>query len=211
MFLAIFDLDGTILDTLNDMHDCLMDTMRHFSLPEFSRDTTKSYVGDGIRQLVIRAAGKDRFKDEMETYFRGVYAENMTNKTRIIDGFQPVFDFIKQKDITAVILSNKIEVLTAELVAHYSLDKYFVKSYGGDSFGAKKPSPVPVESIIRQEGAPLARTLMIGDNHTDIESGYFAGVKTCFCSYGYGNLSDVKADFVADKPDEIIKALESLL
>ncbi|MGE4318031.1 MAG: HAD family hydrolase [Deferribacterales bacterium] len=210
MRLAIFDLDGTILDTLTDMHECLMDTMRHFSLPLFDKNTTKSYVGDGIRQLVIRAAGKDSFTDDMETYFRAVYSENMTNNTRVIDDYACVLEYIKSSGITAVILSNKIASLTSELAAHYGLDAYFARNYGGDSFGVKKPSPVPVQNIMKEFSASPENTIMIGDNHTDIESGYYAGVKTCFCSFGYGNLSEVKADFVADKPEEIIKALESL-
>ncbi len=210
MRLAIFDLDGTILDTLTDMHKCLMDTMNRFGLPEFSIDTTKSYVGDGIRQLVIRAAGKDNFTDEMETYFRGVYSDKMTKNTKIIDDYTPVLDYIKSSGITAVILSNKIASLTSELAAHYGLDSYFVKNYGGDSFGVKKPSPVPVLNIMKEFGAVPENTIMIGDNHTDIESGFHAGVKTCFCTFGYGNLSEVKADFIADKPEQIIKALETL-
>lgn len=210
MILAIFDLDGTILDTIIDMHECLMDTMTQFDLPQFDIETTKSYVGDGIRQLVKRAAGEDNFKDEMETYFRKVYADNMTNKTRVIDGYDVVFKYLMDNNISSVILSNKIVALTGGLVKHYGLDNYFEKWYGGDSFGVKKPSPVPVQNIMKDYDAKPEVTIMIGDNHTDIESGYYAGVKTCFCTFGYGSLSDVKPDFTASAPADIVKALEDL-
>lgn len=210
MRLAVFDLDGTILDTLSDMHNCLMATMDRFSLPNFDKETTKSYVGDGIRQLVIRAAGEHMFTDEMELFFRRIYAENMTVNTKIIDNYQIVFDYISSSDITSVILSNKIESLTSELAVHYGLNKYFAKFYGGDSFKAKKPSPVPVNSIVKEFNADKSKTIMIGDNHTDIEAGFNADVKTCFCTFGYGNLSGVKADFFAEKPSDIINALESI-
>lgn len=210
MSLAVFDLDGTILDTLSDMHNCLMITMERFSLPQFDKETTKSYVGDGIRQLVIRAAGEQMFKDEMETFFRSVYAENMTVNTKIIDDYQCVFDYISSSGLTAVILSNKIASLTNELASHYGLNKVFKKCYGGDSFRAKKPSPIPIISIVKEFNADKRKTIMIGDNHTDIEAGFYAEVKTCFCTFGYGNLSGVKADFTADRPFDIIKALESI-
>jgi len=210
MILAIFDLDGTILDTLQDIHECLDETMKHFGLARFSIDTTKSYVGDGIRRLVIRAAGEENFKDEMESFFRSLYAERMTLNTKVIDGYDRIFDYLSKNDIKTVILSNKIASLTGELVVHYGIDRYFDKWYGGDSFGKKKPSPVPVENIVSDYGADKSRTIMIGDNHTDIESGFHAGVKTCFCTFGYGTVSEVKPDFTVNSPEEIITILEGI-
>ncbi|MGE4266108.1 MAG: HAD family hydrolase [Deferribacterales bacterium] len=210
MILAIFDLDGTILDTLQDMHDCLDDTMNHFGLKRFSIDVTRSFVGDGIRRLVIRAAGEENFKDEMETYFRQLYSVRMTVNTKVIDGYNEIFEYLKKNDIKTVILSNKIASLTGELVQHYGIDRYFDKWYGGDSFGVKKPSPVPVESIVKDCGAEKSNTIMIGDNHTDIESGFYAGVKTCFCTFGYGTVSEVKPDFTVNNPHEIINILEGM-
>jgi phosphoglycolate phosphatase len=210
MILAIFDLDGTILDTLQDIHNCLDETMIHFGLNRFSIETTKSFVGDGIRRLVIRAAGEDNFKDEMETYFRTLYAVKMTDNTKVIDGYTEIFEYLKNNQIKTVILSNKIASLTGGLVEHFGIDKYFSKWYGGDSFGAKKPSPIPVENIVKDCGADKNRTIMIGDNHTDIESGHYAGVKTCFCTFGYGTVSEVKPDFTVDNPHELISILEGM-
>lgn len=210
MVLAIFDLDGTILDTLQDLHNCLDETMIHFGLKRFSIDVTRSFVGDGIRKLVIRAAGEENFKDEMETFFRTLYAEQMTFNTKVIDGYEEIFNYLNNNDIKTVILSNKIASLTGGLVQHYGIDKYFDRWYGGDSFGAKKPSPVPVENIVKDYGADKSHTIMIGDNHTDIESGYFAGVKTCFCTFGYGTVSEVKPDFTVHNPHEIINVLEGM-
>ncbi|WP_303850469.1 HAD family hydrolase [Seleniivibrio woodruffii] len=210
MILAIFDLDGTILDTLQDIHECLDDTMKHFGLKRFSIDVTRSFVGDGIRKLVIRAAGEENFKDEMEVFFRTLYAEKMTVNTRVIDGYDEIFEYLDRNNIKTVILSNKIESLTGGLVQHYGIDRYFDKWYGGDSFGAKKPSPVPVENIVKDYGAEKSSTIMIGDNHTDIEAGYYAGVKTCFCTFGYGTVSDVKPDFTVNAPLEIIDILEGM-
>ncbi|MCD8553269.1 HAD-IA family hydrolase [Seleniivibrio sp.] len=210
MILAIFDLDGTILDTLQDMHECLDDTMNHFGLKRFSIDVTRSFVGDGIRRLVIRAAGEENFKDEMETYFRKLYSAKMTVNTKVIDGYDEIFKYLKNNNIKTVILSNKIASLTGGLVQHYGIDRYFDKWYGGDSFGVKKPSPVPVENIVKDYGAEKSNTIMIGDNHTDIESGFYAGVKTCFCTFGYGTVSEVKPDFTVNSPREIINILEGM-
>jgi len=208
MSLVIFDMDGTIIDTINDIHSSLLLTLEHYEFPPVSIDMTKTYVGSGMRKLVINAVGEHLFKDEMETYFRAIYKERMMNTTAIMKGFHPIFEFLEKSDIKTAILSNKIRQIVDDMVRAFSLEKYFDNWYGGDSFGIKKPSPVGVTGIIKDLDEKPENTLMIGDSYSDILAGADAGAKTCFCTYGYGTLKNAETDYTADSPADILKILE---
>jgi len=209
MRLAIFDMDGTVIDTIQDIHACLNKTLTVYGFPPVELDMTKKYVGSGMRQLVINAVGENNFIDFMEKYFRTIYKENMMNTTDIMDGFQKVLSYLESSDIKAVILSNKIRQIADDMVNHFQLQEYFTQWYGGDSFGVKKPSPAGVLGIMSEMKVKPENTIMIGDSYGDILAGRDAGAKTCFCSYGYGTLRDAEADFQVASPSEIIKILEA--
>ena len=206
--LAIFDLDGTILDTIQDIHSALQSTLARTGFPNFCIHSTKRYVGNGMKKLVERSVGMDKFKPEYEALFREIYAERMMDKTVIFDKFHDVLDFCRQNIQHLYIISNKATYNTDELVRHYGLNEYFHGWYGADSFKEKKPSPMPINEIMKKTGALPEETIMIGDSYTDIDCGVAAGVKTCFCTYGYGKLGEHDADFTVNNPTEIIDILK---
>ncbi|MGB9731287.1 MULTISPECIES: HAD family hydrolase [Calditerrivibrio] len=203
--ILIFDLDGTILDTIDDIHSSLMNTLRYFNFPTFDISITKQYVGDGIKKLVERAVGEDNFKDEHERHFRAVYKENLVNQTKPFTSILNVLERLKDRYIMAI-LSNKSFEMTDYLVKHFKLDNYFVRWYGGDSFVEKKPSPLPIYEIIKITRSKKDGYL-IGDNYTDVESGNRAGLKTIFCRYGYGKLYGQQPDYFVDTPEELLNIL----
>ncbi len=210
MRLAIFDMDGTIIDTITDIHACLNKTLIAFNLPVSTIEKTKANVGNGMRQLVINSAGEENFTDQMEAHFRAIYKQHMMDTTDIIPGFQTVLDYLEQSDIKAVILSNKLRQLTDDMAKSFKLEKYFQDWYGGgDSFNVKKPSSVGVKSIMHKLGAKPSETIMIGDSYSDILAGSGAGAKTCFCSYGYGSLKNTEADYIVNSPAELVNILEA--
>jgi len=182
MKLAIFDMDGTIIDTILDIHACLMETVDKYGFQPFDISKTKKDVGDGMRKLVIRAVGEENFEDEMEACFRSIYADRMMDNTRVIDGYDTVFARLKADDYKAVVLSNKIVHLTESMITHFKIDKFFDAWFGGDSFGIKKPSPIPVLKIMEEFDISPENTIMFGDNYSDVQSGASAGAKTCFQS-----------------------------
>lgn len=210
MNLVIFDMDGTIIDTIQDIHNSLLITLDKYELEPIEIKYTKRYVGSGMRQLVINAVGEENFKDEMETYFRSVYKEKMMENTCIIKGFKSVLRYIDYSKIKAVILSNKIRQISDDMVKHFDIGQYFVEWYGGDSFGVKKPAPYGVSKIIEEHNELPHKTIMIGDSYSDILAGAGAGARTCFCSYGYGTLNNVSADYIANTPKDIIRILEGI-
>ena len=201
--LIIYDLDGTILDTICDIHNSLMETLSFFRFPTFDINTTKSFVGDGFRALLERAFGKENFKDEYEYFFREVYTKNQTKNTKLFEKINHVLELQKRSGKKLVILSNKAYKNTDYLVKYFSLDNYFDGWYGGDSFTEKKPSAIPVYEILKLFSIKKENSLLVGDNYTDIEAGHFAGISTCFCEYGYGRLSQVLPDFTARCVEEL--------
>lgn len=210
MKLVIFDMDGTIIDTIHDIHSSLITTLEHYGFPPVSIEMTKQYVGSGMRQTVINAVGEDNFKDEIESYFRAVYKERMMDNTKLMDGFENILEYIdKHEEIKAVVLSNKIRQIADDMISAFGIQRYFADWFGGDSFGVKKPSPDGILGIMKRYGAKPEETIMIGDSSGDILAGVRAGCKTCFCTYGYGTLKNVKPDFTAGSTSDILKILEA--
>jgi len=203
-------MDGTILDTIQDIHDCLIDTMKHFKKPLFTIDKTTAYVGNGMKMLVTRAlGGENNYSEEIEMYFRSIYNERLLQSTTVYEGMEETLSYLKLNSIKIAVISNKAHEMTVNISKLSGLDIYFDAVYGGDFFPEKKPSPIPVLETIKQFAVTPEETLFIGDNYTDIESGNSAGCKTCFCTYGYGKLSQVKPDFQIDSPQDIQKLLEA--
>ncbi|WP_303700295.1 HAD family hydrolase [Flexistipes sinusarabici] len=205
----IFDLDGTLVDTIDDIHESLNCTLKHFGFPPLKLDKTKSYVGDGMRKLVERAVGEVNFDSEIESHFRTTYSENIVNKTKLFDGIPDLLKELRNKQINSVVISNKSSALTEKIIKYFHMDKIINDWYGGDSFKTKKPSPEPVLKALEKYKIEKEHAIMTGDNHTDILSGAAAGIKTCFCSYGYGSTASSKPDYYADKPKELIKIILS--
>ncbi|MCD8568761.1 MAG: HAD hydrolase-like protein [Geovibrio sp.] len=201
--MIIFDLDGTVLNTLDDIHSSLMDTLDKFGLEKFGIDTTRTFVGDGIRKLIERAVSPDKYSENIENYFREIYNKRLVETTKPYDGITNVMERLKAAGACQVVLSNKATEYTDSIVRHFGLDRYLDGWYGFDCFHEKKPSPLPVREILKEKGFSVDDALMIGDNYTDIESGAGAGIKTCFCKYGYGKLRSVQADFFIGSPSEI--------
>lgn len=205
--LIIFDLDGTILDTIYDIHKAIVETVKFYGFPTFDMETTKKYVGDGIRKLVERAVGKGNFRDEHENFFRSFYRDHIVDNTKLFDGISELLLGLRESNNEVVILSNKSFDMTDYLVRYFHLDRFASLWYGGDSFQEKKPSPLPAKMIMSIKGVDSDSTIIVGDNYTDIECGFNAGVKTIYCKYGYGKLSDVKPDYIAESPIDIKRIL----
>lgn len=203
--MIIFDLDGTVLNTLDDIHSSMMDTLDKFGFDKFSIDVTKTYVGDGISKLVERAVTSERYTKKIEDYFRFVYNKRLVETTKPYEGITDVLERLKTEGVCQVVLSNKATKYTDSIVRHFGLDKYLDGWYGFDCFHEKKPSPLPVREILKVKHFSADESIMIGDNYTDIESGAGAGIKTCFCKYGYGKLRSVQADYFIDSPSEILQ------
>lgn len=207
--LAIYDLDGTIIDSLPDIHKSLVETLEHFNLPTLNMEETRSLIGDGVETLLLKAVGEENFNEKILAYFKAVYKNNLTCQTTFMKDFDKILNDLPKICRINVILSNKLFEFTEKIIKHFNLNKYFIEWYGGDSFIEKKPSPYPIIHLMNQHNVKNTNTIVIGDNYTDINAGVYAKSKVCFAAYGYGKIKDKKPHYIAETPFQILEVIKN--
>ena len=186
--LAIFDLDGTLIDSKRDLVLSVNATLAHMDRAELSEDTISTYVGNGAPVLIQRALGDGASQADVDRalgYFLGYYKVHKLDNTRLYDGVQEALDRLRGADVQLAILTNKPVGASNGIVSGLGLDGYFLRVYGGNSFAAKKPDPIGIETLLADSGAARERTVMVGDSYVDIETARNAGVAACGVIYGF--------------------------
>ena len=205
--LLIFDLDGTLIDSLPDLADATNHVRQWSQLPPLSLDEVRSLVGQGARSLVTRAlpgAAPGQIEEGLEK-FLDYNLRHIADKTRLYPGVDRTLSVLAEMGMPLCILSNKNVDLCREVLSRLRIAGYFPSVFGADSFPFKKPSPEPVLAVVKQFGVAAGESVMIGDSINDIAAGMGAGVITVGCSYGYGDRSELAgADYlIEDFPDLI--------
>lgn len=210
--LMIFDLDGTLVDSKDDLTAAVNFIRRENKLPDIDSDEVASYLGNGIRRLIdsVLPAGMSEIdKQNAFVRFNNYYSEHLLDTTYVYPG---VFDMLESvADIKKVVLSNKTEIYTKKIIEKLGLGKYFIKICGGDTFPEKKPSCLPINSIINEFGLKKEHVVMVGDGINDILCGQSAGISTIAVLYGYSKRSKIEANtpsFIAEKTSDILKFLQ---
>lgn len=199
----LFDLDGTLVDSVADLTTSLNLLAKELGHPQLSTDYVRSIVGDGATKLIKRAYGAENYQREQLLRFLEIYGEHLLDQTRCYPGIEELLQRYPA-DCMAVV-TNKPYALTVRLLDGLGLSKHFKVVIGGDSCPEKKPHPLPVQKALAALGAPPAAAIMIGDHHTDLYSGRDAGIATCFCAYGLGNNDGLEADFSVQSSEELLK------
>lgn len=203
--LIIFDLDGTLVDTLDDISASLNHALKPCGLRPLSTDEVRSMVGEGLSVLLQKALGPDNISKHEEALNRFLehYSANIAVHSKPYPG---VIDTLKK--LTAfdkAVLSNKRESLSVKLLYSLGMGGYFQYIAGSDSTSAKKPSPLAVEHVLKKLGASPESALVVGDSTYDIDAGRGAGVKTVAVTYGYRPRAMLNnADFMIDKMEELL-------
>lgn len=203
--LLILDLDGTLVDTKDDITFSLNKTLRHYSLEPVKAEVVAAHVGTGITPLLKERTPAHLFATVMET-FEQTYLEHIADATRLFPGWDEVFAACSSKRL--YILTNKIQIFTDALIDALDMKRHFVTAYGREAFAERKPSPMPVINIMKQEETAPERTLMVGDMPADLQSGKNAGAKTCAALFGYGKkdaLLELHPDYVIERPVDLLK------
>jgi phosphoglycolate phosphatase len=215
--LLVFDLDGTLIDSRLDLIHSVNATMRHIGRPELEDDVIASYVGDGAPALVRRALGNTAlgntedealFRAALE-YFLGYYRLHKLDHTTVYDGIPETLARLAEasngKRRLMAVLSNKPVNPSRDIVRALGLGDFFVRVYGGNSFTAKKPDPLGVQTILQETGVAAADALMIGDSSIDVLTGRNAGLWTCGVMYGFAphSLDEVPPDVLVETPREL--------
>jgi phosphoglycolate phosphatase len=199
--LIVFDLDGTLADSIPDIANAGNYACRSLGLPEHPVDAIKGMIGGGELKLVERVLGPGR-EELVEEAFRlylDYYSRHVGDFTRLYPGVKETLPHLGGKKLA--VLSNKRQSLTEAVLRMTGIFPFFAAVRGGGEELPLKPSPEPVWAVIKEVQGDPARTLMVGDKPGDVQAGKAAGTLTLGVTYGYGEPSALKAarpDFMVD-------------
>ena len=185
--LLVFDLDGTLVDSKEDLANAVNVALESFDFPPLPHPTIYSYVGDGASALIGRALPprKAGLLPEVLDRFLAYYRRHLLDTTRAYPGVTG--ELRKWAGIYRMaVLTNKGVEMTREILSGLSLDGYFFEVLGGDSFRTKKPDPEGLLHILREAGVEAEDAIMVGDSANDVRAGRAAGTVTCGVTYGLG-------------------------
>ncbi|MGA7826461.1 MAG: phosphoglycolate phosphatase [Geobacteraceae bacterium] len=206
--LILFDLDGTLIDSLDDLASATNHMLSTLGRPAATREQVRSYVGKGARRLVERAM-PDATADELErglSLFLDYNEEHIVDRTRFYPGVMGTLASLREAGLTLAVVSNKNVALCSKVLTTLGADGFFARVIGADSLAERKPSPEPLLKVLRELGVPPERAVMVGDSINDIAAGQAAGVATIGCTFGYGDMAEIEdADLLIDSLPELLK------
>ncbi|MBO1076813.1 phosphoglycolate phosphatase [Roseomonas marmotae] len=210
---AIFDLDGTLVDSVPDIHAALNRLMAARGLPPFTLQEVVGFIGDGVPTLLARAfTARDREPDAAALPdFLADYEASAAVHTRPFDGIPTVLETLRQQGWLMAVCTNKPAAAAHILLDALGLSGLFAAVGGGDSFPTRKPDPAHLLATLKAAGGDPARAVMIGDHHNDIAAARGAGVPAIFVSWGYGPRASADGAPVAERPAELPALLAGLL
>ncbi len=208
----IFDLDGTLIDSKDDLIASVNATLVHMEKAPLPGDVVASYVGNGAPVLIRRAMGAEADDKLVETalaYFLQHYNEHCLDRTRLYPGAQEVLDVAREKGIRLAVLTNKPERISNVILDGLGVKETFFRVYGGNSLAAKKPDPIGIDTLRAEAEIAAERTVMVGDSWVDIETARNAKVYSVGLTYGLQpeSLVRVPPDLLLDRMDDLIPHL----
>ena len=207
----IFDLDGTLLNTLEDLKAATNFALSEFGYPERSLEEIRCFVGNGVRKLIECAVPENCENiDECLCVFKQNYSKNMCRHTAPYDGILKILSDIKAEGIKIGVVSNKFDSAVKELCKKYFGD--LVDTAIGQSDDVpKKPAPDGVFKAMKELGADKNSTIYAGDSDVDVQTAKNAGLPCIGVTWGFRDKKDLEgADFIIDTPCDIIKIIRSL-
>lgn len=193
---VIFDLDGTLLDTLDDLTTSVNFALTSFSLPVRTKEEVRAFVGNGIAKLIKRAIGYDhpRFEEIFQT-FREHYGVHCKDKTKEYDGITPMLKELKARGVQTAVVSNKADFAVKTLAAEY-FPALLQEAVGeNESAGiAKKPAPDSLLAVMKNLNAEKGATVYVGDSEVDIQTAENAGVDCISVVWGFKDEAFLKAN-----------------
>ena len=214
--LLIFDLDGTLIDSRQDLANSVNAMLRHYQRPELPPDVIASYIGNGAPMLVRRSLGDpddENFVQDALLYFMAWYREHKLDHTYVYEGIRESLEAIRAsrngRPVKMAVLSNKPVGPTRAIVEALGLGGYFFQVYGGNSFHTKKPDPAGVEALLEEAEAQPEETILVGDSDVDVITARNSGIYSVGVTYGLAphTLEDAPPDVLIDKPNELATVL----
>ena len=213
---CIFDLDGTLTDTLESLTYSVNATLRELGLGQITPTQCKEFVGSGARRLIeqsIQAAGDpeaSRIEEAMEAYGR-IFKIHCTYHVAPYEGIVDMLKELKKEGVQLAVLSNKPHLQTQDVVATFFEKDTFARVYGQQEGVPRKPDPAAVHMILEELGVSAEECLYIGDSDVDMLTGCAAGVSAIGVTWGFRSrevLMEHGATYIVDKPEEIVSIVK---
>ena len=209
---VIFDLDGTLLDTLEDLKNAVNAALEHYGMPQRTLDEVRSFVGNGLRNLMIRAVPEGEENPEFEdalTYLKEYYAIHCKDNTGPYPGIMELLDELKVRGITMAIVSNKIDSAVKELDKEY-FNGYMSAAIGEMEGVARKPAPDTVLKALGECNIKAEDAIYVGDSDVDIATAKNTGLPCISVSWGFRDTEFLKehgATTIIDAPTQLLELL----
>jgi phosphoglycolate phosphatase len=203
---VFFDLDGTLIDSLEDLTDAVNHVRVTFSLAPLTTDAVRLYIGKGARHLINQILPD---VSEFETYralklFLNFNKQHIADKSRLYPGMEETLIELAARGIKMSVISNKNEELSSLILQKLGIHHLFESICGGDTYPERKPSPLPLLYEADKIGVAPYECVMAGDSINDILAGQQANIASIACTWGYGSHEELSgADAFASSPMEL--------
>ena len=220
--LLVFDLDGTLIDSAQDLCNSVNATLAHFGLKHLQDSEIAGFIGDGALMLVRRALTKEHgspvgedFLQMAYAFFLDYYRAHKLDYTYAYDGVLEALAALKQlshldkRPPAMAVLTNKPVRPAQDICAALGLAPHFLQIYGGNSFATKKPDPEGLRALMAEAGAAPNETVLIGDSKVDVQTARNAGTWVIGCTFGLApeTLQANQPDVLVDTPRDWTAAL----
>ena len=210
---VLFDLDGTLLNTLKDLNEASNHTLRYFNLPLVTINQTKQFIGNGVKMLLKRSAFNADIDYELAyEVFKKYYRNHIKDYTSVYDGIIDVLKYLKSKNIKIAVTSNKYQE-GVEILVNDLLNPYIDIALGSSETVKVKPHPDMVNIVLDKLNVSSDQCLFIGDSDVDIVTGKTNNIKTIGVTWGYKDkkvLENEKPDYLIDNQLELIKIIKEI-
>ncbi len=206
----IFDLDGTLTDTLGDLADSVNYALREFGFPERTTEEVKSFVGNGVRRLIYSSVPENTDEETFENclaVFKEYYKNHSLIETKPYDGIISMLETLKKQGIKTAVVTNKMHEAAEKIVRIFFGDLIDLTLGQIDGI-AQKPQPDGIYSVLEKLGVSKEKAVYVGDSEVDCITAKNAGVPCIGVTWGFRNKSvllENGADYIADTPEEIIE------
>lgn len=210
----LFDLDGTLLNTLEDIADGVNHALRKMNYPERTLDEVRQFVGNGVAMLIKRAVPEGTSEELINTclqFNKEYYSTHVNEKTRPYEGIMTLLKELKDKGYKVGVVSNKYDSAVKDL-CHLYFSDYVTVAVGNRTGVPTKPAPDCVYSAVQELGSTLGNTVFVGDSDVDVHTAHNAGIPCIGVAWGFRGrafLESAGADIVIDNPTELLPALIS--
>jgi phosphoglycolate phosphatase len=210
--LIIFDLDGTLVDTISDITNALNYAFEPAGAGSFTPVEAAGMVGEGASKLLQRAAEKRDLNPglkELLARFAEFYEAHFADKTTIYPEVKETLDMLTA--YKKIVISNKFEGLSRRILDHLGLSKYFDILIGSDTMSEQKPSPMAVFHVLSTLAIKPEETIIVGDSAIDVQTGKAASIRTVAVTYGYGmeGFQD-EADFAIKRFSQLVQLVKDI-